>query len=380
MPRPSSIEFAPASHEPEDRVLRKILSDFLKAKQLGAKHSLGKHWSFFREDFDRIIRTEAIWPRFREFAISYRFDDSCHYGSGRKDLNMLPSFTKTGTAHAWRFGGKAIQEQIQNFIDRDDQGLSRADLVALAETSIGTPPAVPIADYEMRLDWNDVSQVYFALRIEELFNTVSRPHAGRPIFLEIGGGYGALSAKLRKLIPDLRCIIIDLPEVSAVQHYYLSQADPTAVILGASDVESGVEIDLEKADYLLLPPEMSADLPPGVADIAANIRSFMEMPVAIVADYIRLVERVLHPTGAFYCANALEKRTSGDLVRLAEYPFDQNWTMDSHPVPLHWQSHIVALSLKRDLAGGDLSAVMHRLNQGVQSRSTEKVTATRPAE
>ncbi|WP_193180843.1 putative sugar O-methyltransferase [Nisaea sediminum] len=356
-----TILIAPTSHLPDQPVLREMLKDFEAAKQIGERSARGAHWDIFRPDFDRLIRTEALWPRFRQMGVSYRFDDSFHTGNGRGKREMLPSYAVLEEAKTWRFDGRAVQIRIADFMAKVTGLLSWEEVAFLSECSIGNPPAVPIDGRDMKADWNDISQVFFAVQLKKLFDFGTGGSAARPVYLEIGAGYGSLAAKLRKLIPDLQCILLDLPEVNAVQRYYLSQAEPGAAILGAGSARDDMAAALERADYLLLPAALAERVPEGYVDLAANIRSFMEMPVSVVTDYIRTVERVAKSNGQFYCVNALEKSTSGDVVRLAEYPFDESWSMVSPPMPLPWQTHIVALSLRRGPPGDGFRAALASL-------------------
>lgn len=356
-----TIPIAPATHLPERPVLREMLKDFEAAKQVGERSARGAHWDIFRPDFDRLIRTEALWPRFRQMGVSYRFDDSFHTGNGRGKRDMLPSYAALEEAKPWRFDGRAVQIRIADFMEKVAGLLSWEEVAFLSECRIGSPPAVPIEDRDLKADWNDISQVFFAMQLKKLFELGAGGRDARPVFLEIGAGYGSLAAKLRKLIPNLQCILLDLPEVNAVQRYYLSEAEPGATVLGAAAARDDVAAALDHADYLLLPAAMAGQVPAGHVDLAANIRSFMEMPISVVADYIRTVQRVVKSNGQFFCANALEKTTSGDVVRLGEYPFDENWSMVSPPMPLPWQPHIVALSLRRGAAGDRLRAALDSL-------------------
>lgn len=356
-----TIPIAPTSHLPEPPVLREMLKDFEAARQIGERSARGSHWDIFRPDFDRLIRTEALWPRFRQMGVSYRFDDSFHTGNGRGKRDMLPSYAALEEAKPWRFDGRAVQIRIADFMEKVAGLLSWQDVAFLSECRIGNPPAVPIEGRDLKADWNDVSQVFFAVQLKKFLDLRAEDSAARPVYLEIGAGYGSLAAKLRKMIPNLQCILLDLPEVNAVQRYYLSEAEPGATVLGASAARADMATALARADYLLLPAAMADQVPAGHVDLAANIRSFMEMPVSVVADYIRAVERVVKAKGQFYCVNALEKSTSGDVVRLAEYPFDENWSAVFPPMPLPWQSHIVALWLRRGPPGDGLRTALKSL-------------------
>ena len=165
--------------------------------------------------------------------------------------------------------------------------------------------------------------------------------------LEIGGGYGALAAKLRRINAGSRFVLIDLPETLAVQHWYLSFAMPGSRLIGYQEYcNLGMQSALEQADVLLLPPAVIGELPAGIFDAAINIRSFSEMTTSYVEFYVSQIERVLKKSGIFYCVNRMEKNTSGDIIRIDSIPFDDNWCLKSaDPVP--WQRHIFQFILHR---------------------------------
>ena len=72
----------------------------------------------------------------------------------------------------------------------------------------------------------------------------------------------------------------------------------------------------------------------------------MEMSRAYVDFYVGGLQRLVAPDGLFYCVNRVAKNTSGESVRLADYPFDDRWhPADARPVP--WQDNLIELALER---------------------------------
>ena len=139
----------------------------------------------------------------------------------------------------------------------------------------------------------------------------------RERILEIGGGYGALCAKLARLDAGTPFVSIDLPETLAVQRWYLSRAMPGSRLVGYGDYQRlGMETALRVADVLLLPPAAITELPEDVFDVAINIRSFSEMTESYVARYAAEIQRTLRKDGTFYCVNNRRKSTSGDEFRI----------------------------------------------------------------
>ena len=132
--------------------------------------------------------------------------------------------------------------------------------------------------------------------------------------VEIGAGYGALSACLRRLYPDARITIVDLPEHHVFQRYYLEQS------VGLD----GITITTE---------------PPEDADAVIALRCLMEMPPSEVGRYIQWAQ-ALPTMPLFYLVARYIKTTM-----LKEYPFDDRWAaLLSQPTFIQANMHEFILS------------------------------------
>jgi SAM-dependent methyltransferase len=327
----------------DDPLLQTILADYLAAHRLPMKHNVGKHWNCFRDDFDRLIRTPEIWPRFRRMAVSFGFDDTLQYSESRNRPDLKPSMHvhRGQFVQAWQFNDIALRRDILRII-RGGANLSAERILALGEAEIGDPPAQKFADFSAPVDYHDLSQIFFA-------DSIHRTLAGRraPRILEIGAGYGALAAKLRRIDAGSRLVLVDLPETLAIQRWYLSQAMPAARLIGYREYcNLGMQSALEQADVLLLPPAAISELPAKIFDAAINIRSFAEMTTSYVGFYVSEIERVLKENGIFYCVNNMQKSTAGDQFRIEDIPFDDNWRLEN-AAPVPWQNHIIELVIPR---------------------------------
>lgn len=171
---------------------------------------------------------------------------------------------------------------------------------------------------------HDLRLIYNLWQIERFFGG----RRNEPlVIVEIGGGYGGLSAKLRRRLPKAKVIVIDLPEANAIQTYYLSRALPTERGFYSIDLErEGIKAFLSgDADYALLPTYAIAELPDLCADMVINIRSMMEMLPVIIAGYFVHIHRITKIGGGFYCVNRYHKTDVGVPVRIRDYPFDSRW-------------------------------------------------------
>jgi putative sugar O-methyltransferase len=99
--------------------------------------------------------------------------------------------------------------------------------------------------------------------------------------VEIGGGYGGTCYWLRKLMGDRvsRYAIVDLPEASVVQSYFLGSAVPESLVLDGESM-SGVNSPIELIPYFDLD---KIDFQPNVL---VNQDSMPEMPESEVERYL----------------------------------------------------------------------------------------------
>jgi putative sugar O-methyltransferase len=335
------VRLAEPGAQINDPLLQTILADYLSARRT-LPYNVGEHWNWFRDDFERLIRTPEIWPRFRRMAVSYGFDDSLWYSESpaRPDQNPAMRSHRGKFVQAWQFNDRELRNHIRHLIQIT--GLSAERVQALGEAKIGDPAGQRFSDFPIPVDYHDLSQIYFS-------GSIQRALTGRRTerILEIGGGYGALTAKLHRIDTGSRFVLVDLPETLAIQHWYLSFAMPGARLIGYQEYcNLGTRSALAQADILLLPPAVIGELPAGIFDAVINIRSFAEMTTRYVEFYVPEIERVLKENGTFYCVNRIKKVTSGDLFRIENLPFDNNWRLDSaDPVP--WQNHIIQLVIRR---------------------------------
>ncbi|MFC2066178.1 putative sugar O-methyltransferase [Chloroflexota bacterium] len=135
------------------------------------------------------------------------------------------------------------------------------------------------------------------------------------IIFEIGGGYGSLARFLKRLNPNIKVILTDLPERIALQYYYLSESFRNIDIAVA--VVTGNVLDLN-ADFILLPTWKLPMLSEASIDLVINTHSMQEMTLEQVAYYVEHIERVTKHT--FYCVNRYEKKIGYQIIR---YPAEQ---------------------------------------------------------
>ncbi len=105
----------------------------------------------------------------------------------------------------------------ENFLINQASSPTKQILSNYKETSVG---GVPWANKLFNLTGNSVGQLYFFGNILELKNRNIK------LVVEFGGGYGNLARIAKMCIPDITYLIIDLPEICAIQSLYLNLSLP----------------------------------------------------------------------------------------------------------------------------------------------------------
>lgn len=313
---------------------RTMLDAFRAAHRNGSDVGKSPHWDRFRSDFERIIATEALWPHFRAYGLCHGLDDDLLFLDTGRTFEPVTASTAKRQAEPAPFAICTLYE----LCDRSIGGLQKlmpADVMAqLCEASIGGAVSFTTERFPVPVNFHDLSCVQFAHMMSRFL-----PGPTPCRYLEIGGGYGATAGKLKRLRPDLKAVLVDLPETSVFQIYYLSRMFPEARILTAADLDARPGALEEPWDFLIL-PSTRLDLADGLQfDVAANIRSFMEMPLPVVRTYMGWIDRSLVEGGICYLANRLEKHNGDELIRMADYGIPERWSLLSdQPVP--GQGHI----------------------------------------
>lgn len=130
-------------------------------------------------------------------------------------------------------------------------------------------------------------------------------------YLEIGAGTGYLAAMVRR-VWRARVTIIDLREILPLGFLYMHRCFPDATFALPGEDMLGAEMT-----FLTSGDGLAADS----FDLAVNTASFGEMPKAVIADYFRLLRRVLKPGALFFTVNREEKWMDGVPIRFNEYPW-----------------------------------------------------------
>lgn len=198
-----------------------------------------------------------------------------------------------------------------------------------SETKIGNPEEV-IKVGDKDYNYNDLHNINSLYRIKK--NLKQDPQ----IILEIGGGYACLLAKLKKNYKNAKIICVDLPEALLLQSYYLFSIFPNKKFFLYEDfknLDNSKQLKFEDYDFFILPPWAIKQISfIKKIDLIINIDSMMEMKKNIIEEYFNFINESLTENGVFYNSNKYEKFSSGDTVRISEYPYNDNWKVLSSEI------------------------------------------------
>ena len=174
---------------------------------------------------------------------------------------------------------KSIPEKVKALINSTDIEYVASNCIG----EIGNPVVYEMnikvehsKSYKVRYNVHDHDDIYHSWFIVNQLNYLEQEH---PIICEIGSGYGGLAAKIKNNCKKSKIIIFDLPEVNAVQSYFLINTFPQQKIFGYQDfLKYGSEILDKDFDFLIMPGWTASDLLKNrQVDAFINVRSMMEM-------------------------------------------------------------------------------------------------------
>lgn len=146
-----------------------------------------------------------------------------------------------------------------------------------------------------------IALLYEAGLLERLGSDASGKN---PLILEIGGGFGGLAYHLKKLVPQARYIIIDLPESLVFSATYLSTLFPNQHNVLVTTPEL-ITKDLDRPGFTFVPNYFCHRFQEcGIrVDLAINTLSMSEMLASQVTAYCALIRKCLAPEGVFFEQN-----------------------------------------------------------------------------
>ncbi len=143
------------------------------------------------------------------------------------------------------------------------------------------------------INGNIVSTAQFKLHYHSLqtYNLV-KDISEKPIVLEIGAGFGGIAYYLFKTGFNGTYLDFDIPETLVLAQYFLKKSFSDKKVLMYSGQETIAADDIEHYDIILMPNYMLKTLPDFCTDIVINTRSFSEMPMETIEEYMIQIDRI----------------------------------------------------------------------------------------
>ena len=157
-----------------------------------------------------------------------------------------------------------------------------------------------------RIGYRILRYAYYTSQIRKYTNLGEE---NKNIFLDIGGGYGGLARMLKYLYFKSTFVLVELPELSLLANYFLTQCFPNAKIGTTNDFKEKKVItrsDLNKYDFVLINPSYLNKFEDNIVDISINTTSLGEMTNKMQKFYINKIEHITDKY--FYSVNRAKKR------------------------------------------------------------------------
>lgn len=350
---------------------KEMLENYKLAKRQFPKNFNSKHWDVFPADYEKTILSESAWKNFLRNSISIGFNDElASLGNRRWNDNMDDSKTDVWALrkqHDYRvlieniddldglvttFNIVATVCSVEFVLDNlgsntgsPATGNLSVNLVDQLSDTVGSNTSEETKTHVFSCNNFDLVMIYYFWQISRIMDKLISTE--RPLIVEIGPGYGLMMSKMKKKYPQSRCVLLDLPELSAVQSYYLSCEFPEAKIFYYRDLlEYGPSLFEMDFDFLILPGWMISTLPKNSVDVTINTRSMMEMNNNTIKYYFDHIHLTMKEHGILACFNRYEKNTAGEVSRIKHYPYDDYWSILLSQTSI-MQEHIHELILGR---------------------------------
>lgn len=297
------------------------------------------HWDLYKEKFFKILSNFKTMNSFRSNGISNMLET----GLPSQDLDKVLE----GLNYETNYNQFEKNDILKRFSELKIMFGDELDEIHF-NSLIGNPRKHKheVNGQTYNLNFDDLYHVYSAAQILRTSRFLKKDNKITKI-LEIGGGYGNLASKLKKLFPKVKYIIVDLPEVLLIQNYYLSSSFKDSKIINLIDKSnfSKTIIADKDFDFLLVPFNLYKKIN-FEFDLVINTRSFGEMPKEVLEDYFDLIQNNIEEGSLFYTTNRYVFTKSKDKNKLRDYPFDENWKIIISQ-PQWLQSHLHEFLLKR---------------------------------
>ncbi len=319
--------------------LESMKKSFLKSKEyLKNKNNNYKsvHWNnFLPENYEVIFSNNDYWNNFLRNAISIGCNDVLAFYL--QDKNISPHKFKKSKFKNKDFSEIIFQSKHSSTEEKELINLATAVInyvgtdffFANQMSNIGNPRFLKINAEcnkkieNLRANKHDMCDIYHYKLFKE--NILDKINTDNLIIAEIGAGYGGFASKVIRN-KQLKYVIFDLPEVNALQYYYLSKNFPEKIIVDYDTfVRNGRDLN-QKFDILILPPWEIESFKKDFFNIFVNIRSMQEMNKSTIKFYFQNIQNNIRNGGLFFNLNRYQKPIGKEIIKFEEFPYDCKWS------------------------------------------------------
>ena len=312
-------------------IFESMKSNYKLSKKRYKNNFKSLHWDVFPKDYEKIFENENLWKSFLRNHISIGFNDALMEISNKRFENLSNGYWNQLKKSDENLLDKvASSHHKMNFVTQTvNYLLAKFDPTLLLNnlmTDIGEPEVVALeiqnpdkSKLHLPVNFHDIMEIYYFIHFQNIIQKINKIE--QPVIVEIGAGYGGIASKVKKSLDNAKYIIFDLPEVNAVQSYYLTNVFPDKKILGYDDYLKSKDIMKESFDFLILPGWEIDKLKPNSVDAFINMRSMMEMDYNIIEFYMNAIQKSGKDNSFFINVNRYQKRD----INFRDYPYDQNW-------------------------------------------------------
>tara|TARA_B100000989_G_scaffold212698_1_gene161599 strand:- start:26452 stop:27546 length:1095 start_codon:yes stop_codon:yes gene_type:complete len=274
---------------------KKAYKNFINSKNFLQNNHQNSESSYWKRFNSKDFSIEQKLYNFRSDKLSYGCDDAI-----TNDID-IKKFKKKLVKYEKDIGKKFLFENL----DKDNIGNSKNSIL-----------------YKGRfVDYNNVVQIKWFKDIKKNFK-----NSNKFIFCEIGGGFGTFTKLVLQNFPKVKILSIDLPEQNLLTYYFLKRSFPNKRFFTFDNLKTKKFFDSNQfinCDIAILPPKIFfKNLK---IDFFINARSMMEMNKKTIKDYFDFIHENSSSNSFFLNINRYQKNIGYEMIRIAEYPYDNNW-------------------------------------------------------
>lgn len=183
--------------------------------------------------------------------------------------------------------------------------------------------------------------------------------------LEIGGGYGGFARTFINGSTKLESYtIVELPLSASLAAYYLHETTTCSIILNERNlrrVSDSPTIKILTTDFYQKDNQDTYDL-------VINTRSMGEMTNQIIKSYFDFFQPKVEVGGCFFNLNRYLKSSSGDIVRICDFPYDERWdVVDSEVAFNQRRLHCLITRRTENTEVGNIKSELGRISEFSES-------------